>query len=82
MLLVVFDATNDRVGHRDQTSNAKDFDIIEMEGGLPFNGDLSSNIRPKCISLIELGEVGRVSHSVAARVSFMCLSNEYCGCAK
>lgn len=30
---------------------------------IPFNGELSSSMRPKCISRIELGEVGRVSHS-------------------
>lgn len=32
---------------------------------LPFSGDLSSSIRPKCISRIELGDVGRGSHSIA-----------------
>lgn len=31
---------------------------------LPLSGDLSSSIRPKCINLIALGEVGRGSHSV------------------
>lgn len=34
-----------------------------MHEDLPFNGDLSSNMRPKWISLIELGEVGLGSHS-------------------
>jgi hypothetical protein len=36
---------------------------------LPLSGDLSSNMRPKCISRIELGDVGRVSHSVSGTVS-------------
>lgn len=31
---------------------------------LPLRGDLSSNMRPKCISRIELGDVGLGSHSV------------------
>lgn len=36
----------------------------DMVWRLPFNGTLSSSIRPKCINRIELGEVGRGSHSV------------------
>jgi len=36
---------------------------------VPLSGDLSSSMRPKCISRIELGEVGRVSHSVVVTLA-------------
>jgi len=48
--------------------------------GLPFSGDLSSNMRPKCISRIELGDVGRVSHSakkVSLALVYICVDSAW-----
>jgi hypothetical protein len=43
--------------------------IFGSWGHLPLSGDLSSSMRPKWISRIELGEVGRCSHSASGCVS-------------
>jgi hypothetical protein len=40
---------------------------------IPLSGDLSSNMRPKCISRIELGDVGRGSHSVSRQLVMVCM---------
>lgn len=51
----------------------KAFPAIGTRGAVvrwvPLSGDLSSSMRPKCISRIELGDVGRISHSVVVTLA-------------
>lgn len=63
------DRTNRGRPPSDYASHAKRWCEVYEKWCLPFSGDLSSSMRPKCISLIELGEVGRGSHSGCENVS-------------